>query len=63
MATAVRKTPSTTQEVGGPMITATVRYKLPPHIELYEVFALTDNARGTVELFASPRPAVLTPED
>jgi len=132
MATAVRKTPSTTQEVGGPMITATVRYKLPPHIdyascrahfhkiapgfqqvkgliskhfvwsesgwaggvyqwetledarrfyggswldgiverygmhphiEFYEVFALTDNARGTVELFASPRPAVLTPED
>src|SRR5258705_8346844 len=33
MATAVRKTPSTTQEVGGPMITATVRYKLPPHID------------------------------
>jgi len=25
-----------------------------PHIEFYEVFALTDNARGTVELFKEP---------
>jgi hypothetical protein len=62
------------------MITATVRYKLPPHIDeaarafyggpwlqgiierygmepdihFYEVFALTDNARGTVERFEAP---------
>jgi len=25
-----------------------------PEIEFYEVFALTDNARGTVELFEEP---------
>jgi hypothetical protein len=25
-----------------------------PQIEFYEVFALTDNARGTVELFEEP---------
>ena len=29
------------------------RYGMHPHIEFYEVFALTDNARGTVELFTS----------
>ena len=28
---------------------------MPPQIEFYEVFALTDNRRGTVELFASER--------
>jgi len=27
------------------------RYGMQPQIEYYEVFALTDNARGTVELF------------
>ena len=27
------------------------RYGMPPDIEFYEVFALTDNARGTVEMF------------
>jgi len=27
------------------------RYGMPPQIEFYEVFALTDNARGTVERF------------
>jgi len=26
-----------------------------PEIEFYEVFALTDNERGTVELFANER--------
>jgi len=26
-----------------------------PQIEFYEVFALTDNARGTVERFREPR--------
>jgi len=31
------------------------RYGMHPEIEFYEVFALTDNARGTVELFASER--------
>ncbi|HJY81683.1 MAG TPA: hypothetical protein VKK81_11445 [Candidatus Binatia bacterium] len=30
------------------------RYGMQPHIEFYEVFALTDNARGTVELFKEP---------
>jgi len=25
-----------------------------PQIDFYEVFALTDNARGTVELFEEP---------
>ena len=29
------------------------RYGMQPQIEFYEVFALTDNARGTVELFAA----------
>lgn len=27
---------------------------MPPHIEFYEVFALTDNARGSVELYTGP---------
>ena len=31
------------------------RYGMHPQIEFYEVFALTDNARGTVELFTEPR--------
>ena len=33
---------------------------MPPEIEFYEVFALTDNARGTVERFEAPalRPSV-----
>ncbi len=31
------------------------RYGMHPEIEFYEVFALTDNARGTVERFASER--------
>jgi len=30
------------------------RYGMQPQIEYYEVFALTDNARGTVELFEDP---------
>ena len=30
------------------------RYGMQPQIEFYEVFALTDNARGTVELFEEP---------
>jgi len=30
------------------------RYGMQPRIEFYEVFALTDNARGTVELFEEP---------
>lgn len=36
------------------------RYGMHPQIEFYEVFALTDNTRGTVELFDTPaleRPA------
>lgn len=35
------------------------RYGMRPEIEFYEVFALTDNARGTVEMFEEPvlRPA------
>ncbi len=31
------------------------RYGMRPEIEFYEVFALTDNGRGTVELFANER--------
>jgi hypothetical protein len=35
------------------------RYGTHPDIEFYEVFALTDNVRGTVERFPEPRlPAV-----
>jgi hypothetical protein len=30
------------------------RYGMPPQIEFYEVFALTDNARKSVELFEEP---------
>jgi len=30
------------------------RYGMQPQIEFYEVFAVTDNARGTVELFEEP---------
>jgi hypothetical protein len=30
------------------------RYGMRPEIEFYEVFALTDNARGTVERFEAP---------
>jgi len=30
------------------------RYGMHPQIEFYEVFAVTDNARGTVELFEEP---------
>jgi hypothetical protein len=30
------------------------RYGMPPQIEYYEVFALTDNSRGAVELFEDP---------
>jgi len=30
------------------------RYGMHPEIEFYEVFALTDNARGTVERFEAP---------
>jgi hypothetical protein len=35
------------------------RYGMRPEIEFYEVVALTDNARGTVEMFEEPvlRPA------
>ncbi len=36
------------------------RYGMHPHIEFYEVFALTDNARGTVELFQEPAPRAAT---
>ena len=36
----------------GPWLDGIVeRYGMQPHIEFYEVFALTDNAAGTVELF------------
>jgi len=30
------------------------RYAMPPQIEFFEVFALTDNGHGTVELFKEP---------
>ena len=40
----------------GPWLAGIVeRYGMHPHIEFYEVFALTDNARGTVERFQEPR--------
>jgi hypothetical protein len=36
----------------GPWLEGIVqRYGMPPQIDFYEVFAVTDNARGTVELF------------
>jgi hypothetical protein len=39
----------------GPWLEGIVeRYGMRPQIEFYEVFALTDNARGTVELFEEP---------
>ena len=44
----------------GPWLDGIVeRYGMRPAVEFYEVFALTDNARGTVELFGEPalRPA------
>ena len=37
---------------GGPWLDGIFeRYGMRPEIELYEVFAVTDNARGTVELY------------
>ena len=36
------------------------RYGMHPQIEFYEVFALTDNARSTVELFEDVNPQVAT---
>jgi hypothetical protein len=40
---------------GGPWLDGIVeRYGMRPQVEFYEVFALTDNARGAVELFAAP---------
>ena len=42
----------------GPWLDGIVeRYGTPPQIEFYEVFALTDKARGAVELFEAPRSA------
>ena len=39
----------------GPWLAGIVeRYGMHPHIEFYEVFAVTDNARGTVELLTEP---------
>ena len=39
----------------GPWLDGIVeRYGMKPQIELYEVFAVTDNARGTVDLFEAP---------
>jgi hypothetical protein len=32
------------------------RYGMEPHIEFFDVFAVTDNARGTVDLFDEPLP-------
>src|SRR5262245_3269272 len=43
------------QFYSGPWLDGIVeRYGMLPQIEFYEVFALTDNARGTVELFEEP---------
>ena len=40
---------------GGPWLNGIIeRYGMTPDIDFYEVFALTDNARGTVELFGEP---------
>jgi hypothetical protein len=40
---------------GGPWLDGIVeRYGMAPQIEFYEVFALTDNARGVVERFEAP---------
>ena len=42
----------------GPWLDGIVqRYGMKPQIEFYEVFALTDNARGKVELFREDVPA------
>jgi hypothetical protein len=43
----------------GPWLAGIVeRYGMHPEIEFYEVFALTDNARGSVELFGeAPAPS------
>ena len=39
----------------GPWLDGIVeRYGMRPQIEFYEVFAVTDNARGTVQLFEAP---------
>jgi hypothetical protein len=39
----------------GPWLDGIVeRYGMAPQIEFYEVFALTDNARGSVERFEAP---------
>jgi hypothetical protein len=44
----------------GPWLDGIVeRYGMEPQIEFYEVFALTDNTRGAVELF--PEPLVTQP--
>jgi hypothetical protein len=40
---------------GGPRLDGIVeRYGMKPQIEFYEVFAITDNSRGTVDLFEAP---------
>jgi hypothetical protein len=47
---------------GGPWLDGIVeRYGMTPVIEFYEVFALTDNARGTVERFDDPVPRPVAP--
>jgi len=39
----------------GPWLAGIVeRYGMQPQIEYYEVFAVTDNAHGTVDLFTEP---------
>jgi hypothetical protein len=43
---------------GGPWLDGIVqRYGMKPQIEFYEVFAVTDNARGKVEFFKETVPA------
>jgi len=43
---------------GGPWLDGIVaRYAMKPQIEFYEVFAVTDNARGRVEVFRETAPA------
>ena len=43
---------------GGPWLDGIVqRYGMKPQIEFYEVFAVTDNARGRVEFFKQTVPA------
>jgi hypothetical protein len=42
----------------GPWLDGIVqRYGMKPQIEFYEVFAVTDNSRGAVELFKETMPA------